>query len=745
MRFQPARLLFALLLLLSPAGWAGAAPAISVNPTSVDFGPVPVDDYSGEKVVTITNTGTDPLVISGVFTSGGNAPYDFDGEQSCTGAPIPPGRSCTIYLYFEPSAAGPRSTMLGIVSNAPDSPQIVASLTGTGTAPAISVNATSLSFGSVKVGSASDTQVITVTNTGAAPLVITAVTHTGGNAPGDYLGLQTCTGGSIAPGGTCTLRLVFKPTAIGLRTTNVVFQSNAINGPATVAVSGTGIDPAPPPPPGVAALGLNPNSLSFGSQPVGSETKPQNVLISSNGTAPLVINNVSITGAQAAEFKITAGGFGGSVGEGQNRVVSISFTPGAAGARAATLTIASNAPGGPQTVALTGISVGPAPPPSQWSVSQHDSRQSGLADAPLDPRGLSAWTLPLGSRPGSSPVIGGGAVYLGTEAGVLVSIDIASHTVRWNRSLGAPVRSAPALSEKAVLVSANGLQALNPADGSTLWTRPDIVAGDGVSPMVANGIAYIAARAASGSGVVMFAVRADTGANVWPAPAPLPAGFDAGTTAAAYPEIDLLFVGMGGPGPTTQPEARLGGVMALRLSDGAPAWAAPTTLAASPSPAGVSVGWVATTGTLPVPQPAVFVTAGATITAVRAATGAILWSRALPEKALQGPPVLSTAAAQGSTLYVAAASGNLYALDSTTGADAPGVTLTPVGPVVGSLALAGNTLFVPTSTGLVAVNVLTGARLWDSSLAQGAATGVAVAGDSPYLGTPDGLLVGFSR
>src|SRR5205807_2090632 len=62
--------------------------------------------------------------------------------------------------------------------------------------------------------------------------------------------------------------------------------------------------------------------------------------------------------------------------------------------------------------------------------------------------------------------------------------------------------------------------------------------------------------------------------------------------------------------------------------------------------------------------------------------------------------------------------------------------------LIGTLALAGQTLFGPTTDGLVALQTTTGAPIWSSKLAP--VTGVVVAGGSPYLATADNLLVGFS-
>jgi hypothetical protein len=389
-----------------------------------------------------------------------------------------------------------------------------------------------------------------------------------------------------------------------------------------------------------------------------------------------------------------------------------------------------------------------APAPSTqggWAVFSHDSRQTGLADAPLDPRGLTPWSVSVGGTPGSSPVALNGVAYLGSAAGIY-AIDTTTHAVKWSRTFAAPVKSAPAASAQVVVVSAGGLYGLNPVDGSILWQRTDIVADADVSPMLANGNVYIGAP--SGSGPAMYAVSAGSGANVWATPTPLTGGPNVRSTAAISTDIGLLYVAVGAPLGTTQPGTGLSGIIALQLADGSLAWNG-AAMFPGPAPAGISIGY-AGSGAQPGPsgvtpalvQAAVFVAAGPNVLAFSAYTGAPIWNRTLNETALLGPPVLSTAGSTGSTLYVGGASGRVYALNSLTGQDAQGGLL-PIAPVTGPLALAGNVLFVPTTTGLIAADAPSGAPLWSSPLA--AATAVAVVGDSAYVGTSDGRLVGFSR
>lgn len=111
-----------------------AAPIASLSTTALDFGTQQVGTSSGPQTVTVTNTGTATLSISTVSTTGAN-PGDFIlSANTCTGANLAPGATCTVNVSFTPTAANARSANLTFVDNASNSPQNVA-LTGTGTTP----------------------------------------------------------------------------------------------------------------------------------------------------------------------------------------------------------------------------------------------------------------------------------------------------------------------------------------------------------------------------------------------------------------------------------------------------------------------------------------------------------------------------------------------------------------------------------------------------------------------------------
>jgi outer membrane protein assembly factor BamB len=627
--------------------------------------------------------------------------------------------------------------------------------------PGISVEPDTLSFGTQSVGTNSAAQTVTVTNTGTTSIRISTIFNTGGNRD-DFLGTQTCTDAPLAPGDACSISVWFAPQAAGPRATTLTIAGNFPGTTRAVSLSGTGAgtttppgstpppgDPSPSPgtPPsgssssrrGVPAISLSPARLSFPPRAVGTTSEPQGVLIASTGTAPLVIRSVRIAGVNPGDFAITSGSGGGTLAEGLSRRIQVIFSPQAVGSRSATLQISDTAAGSPHQVALSGTGEGALP--GDWPVFMHDPRQLGLAEAGLDPRRLSLWSLLLGGRSVAPPVVTEGTAYVGLESGDVVAIDVGGRKPRWRRTLPAPIRGSLAAGPKVVVAAAEGLYGLSPASGATLWRRADLVVPAGIAPMLVGDTLYLPAPATGGDGTAVYAVAAATGANAWPAPVLLPEESQARTGVAVWPELGALYLGIGSL-DSARTHVANGEILALRLADGAPLWPSPARLAGAEPPTGLSLGWVFAHGPAAEPKPALFIVTGAGVSALDATSGALLWSRPLPERLLPGPPVVSTAAKRGAVLYVGAAGGRISALDTASGADAPGGMSEPVAPLTGPLALAGSLLYVPTMTELVGVDVATGLPAWSSPLA--ASSGVAVAGGSPFLVTGDDRFVGFS-
>jgi hypothetical protein len=115
------------------------------------------------------------------------------------------------------------------------------------------------------------------------------------------------------------------------------------------------------PPPPAPIVSLSPTSLTFSQQYVGTSSVAQNITLANIGNAMLSAPSVGFTGTNPGDFSQT-NTCGSGVAAGANCTISVTFAPTAAGTRGASLSIADNASGSPQTVNLTGTAVTGTPP-----------------------------------------------------------------------------------------------------------------------------------------------------------------------------------------------------------------------------------------------------------------------------------------------------------------------------------------------------------------------------------------------
>jgi Abnormal spindle-like microcephaly-assoc'd, ASPM-SPD-2-Hydin len=333
---------------------ATPSPAISLSTTTLGFGSVTVGSTSAAMMVTVTNSGTAALTVSGVTVSGTNA-TDFTQTNNCSS--VAAKATCAVNVTFKPGATGARSGSLAIAHNATGSPSSV-SLSGTGASaptPAVSLSSSTIALGSVQVGMSSAAQSVTLTNTGTAALTISSITLGGTNAS-DFARTGTCAAGSVAAGASCTLTATFKPTVVGARTASISVASNAPNSPHAVNLSGTG---TAAPPPATPVASITPPALSFGNVVIGTSSATQMVTVANTGTAPLNVGAVTPTGPYTA-----TGCANTAVAAGANCMITVTFKPTAAGAANGSLSIAHNAAGSPGAVALSGTGTTVTPPPT---------------------------------------------------------------------------------------------------------------------------------------------------------------------------------------------------------------------------------------------------------------------------------------------------------------------------------------------------------------------------------------------
>lgn len=106
------------------------------------------------------------------------------------------------------------------------------------TTPIASLSSTTMGFGTVNIGNTSASQSVTLTNTGAGVLQLTALSSSNTEFA---LGGGTCTRTSaLAATASCTIAAMFAPTATGVRSATITVAHNAGAGSSTISLAGTG-------------------------------------------------------------------------------------------------------------------------------------------------------------------------------------------------------------------------------------------------------------------------------------------------------------------------------------------------------------------------------------------------------------------------------------------------------------------------------------------------------------------------
>jgi uncharacterized repeat protein (TIGR03803 family) len=245
-------------------------------------------------------------------------------------------------------------------------------------APAVTLSASSLIFGSQLLNTTSAAQSITVTNSGKVPLIFGAGAVTiSGNAVAFATNSDACSNATIPVNATCSASVTFTPLVGGTSNAILTFADNAPNALQTVSIAGTGVVPIP-------AVTLTPSSLTFPTQDAGTTSSAQPVTLTNSGPGPLNITSISAT----ANFSET-NNCGSSVPVGAACTLYVSIDPTASGTVDGTVFVSDNGYGSPQSVALSGtgadFSIGPASgSSSSVAVSPGESATYSLSLTPLD-------------------------------------------------------------------------------------------------------------------------------------------------------------------------------------------------------------------------------------------------------------------------------------------------------------------------------------------------------------------------
>jgi len=359
---------------------SGVSPIIGVTPASLTFAGQLINSASTPQTVTLSNSGSSPLNLNSIAITGGNA-GDFAQTNTC-GAAVAAASSCTISITFKPLATGPRVATLAISSSDPVNPLFSVSLSGSGTAPIATVSPASLTFGIQVIGTPSTAQVVTLSNTGTAPLIVSSIVSN----LGDFLQTNNC-GASLATGSSCSINVTFLPTtSAGARSgTLTLSTSDPVHPTLTVSLAGT-----------ASGVSISPTALlAFGNQVLNTNSALQTLTLSNVSTSNLAITSITLTGVNPGDFTLSNNTCGTSLRAGRICTINVRFRPTAVGVRNAAVTFVDSDPTSPQSVALSGTGVSPTAivSPSSLTFSSALNVTSGAQAVTVTNTGTSPLTI----------------------------------------------------------------------------------------------------------------------------------------------------------------------------------------------------------------------------------------------------------------------------------------------------------------------------------------------------------------
>ncbi|KAA1418928.1 choice-of-anchor D domain-containing protein [Nocardioides humilatus] len=321
----------------------------TTSASTLDYGTHLVGATSASQIVTVTNTGSGPMTLGAPAVTGTDAgDYAIVGGSCAAAVAVAVNGTCDLFLRFTPSARGTRTATLQLPGSAATK---TVALTGNGVRSAVSVDDSSLAFGTQPVGVTSAPLTTTVTNTGDAGLSIDTTTLTGTNAGDFVVANDACSDSELAPGGSCLITVRMAPTATGPRSATLTLSTDA-GPPMEITLAGTATE---------ATASVNPPFRDFGFVAVGHPTSPTTVTISNTSSGPLELGTPTFGGGDPNSFDLMSSTCNGATlaPGGGSCTIRVRFNPAGGTIQSATVSLAHNGTGSPAVVSLTGVGLAP--------------------------------------------------------------------------------------------------------------------------------------------------------------------------------------------------------------------------------------------------------------------------------------------------------------------------------------------------------------------------------------------------
>jgi photosystem II stability/assembly factor-like uncharacterized protein len=316
-----------------------AGPAIAVGlEDNLAFGTV----CEGSRYLTIevSNVGAQDLIVTSVQRLMGSSGFTVLSSPA-TPLSLAAGEDIEFTVAYSPTGtAAPETATIRIITNDPAAPVVDLSATGIrGVATLATAIVDAGDFGNVCLGSFRDEQ-LTINNKGACPLSIANITSSSADfiAPG-VASFPLLVGASAS----IDVGIRFQPNSFGAKSGAITVISNDPASPHTVDVSG--FAPAP------ALTLILANTGNFGKVCVG-RFADEPLILTNSGKCTLTVTGVTSSSTEFLAPEVLQYPF--TVGPGDAVPVPIRFQPTSFGSKSATITVISDDPAGPRSMAVSG-------------------------------------------------------------------------------------------------------------------------------------------------------------------------------------------------------------------------------------------------------------------------------------------------------------------------------------------------------------------------------------------------------
>jgi len=316
-----------------------AFPALNTSSGSLAFGLTAVGTTSSPQQFMVSAYGA--VTISNIAASN-----NFSEADNCPSA-MANGSTCTMYVYFVPTASGVLNGSVTINDNGFFNQVNSVSLTGLGTS--VSITGAPLSFGNQLVKTTSAAKTVTVTNNGTAAVTMGTISIT--NTTDYTISANTCpaSGGTLAAKASCTISITFGPQATGAKRGTLVINDNDPSSPQLVGLSGAGI----------SNVQLSPTSVTFAVTPIGVSSAAAKITLTNKTGVSITLGTPAITVAGPfVNLASTTCTSGLVVANNGTCVINVSFKPTVLGYASGSISVADSDVTSPQSVPLQGYGTG---------------------------------------------------------------------------------------------------------------------------------------------------------------------------------------------------------------------------------------------------------------------------------------------------------------------------------------------------------------------------------------------------